>query len=162
MGDIPPSLQNGCRSSGSNPQAGLFVSGNGSYLAPIRPPSAQPVGGLQGGLLVPGAGFAARPAGRQIWPFWGPKWTPPRLARARVGCPKSWAVSWAASRACRIDGPEIGRPETPQNHRPPGRSSACVPGSSRPFLGPSMSPVRRAQIWPKIGPTSASNTYVWG
>ena len=162
MGDIPPSLQNGCRSSGSNPQAGLFVSGNGSYLAPIRPPSAQPVGGLQGGLLVPGAGFAARPAGRQIWPFWGPKWTPPRLARARVGRPKSWAASWAASRACRIDGPEIGRPETPQNHRPPGRSAACIPGSSRPFLGPSMSPVRRAQIWPKVGPTSASNTYAWG
>ena len=100
------------------------------------------------------------------WPksgrFGAQKWAPPRLATARFGRPKSWAVSWAATRTCRIDGPEIGRPETLQNHRPPGRSSASIPGSSGPLWRPSVSPVWRARKWPKIGPTSASNASVWG
>ena len=59
-GIYPPLCKTAAGVLAATPKAGLFVSGNGSFWAP----SAQPVGGLQGGPLVPGAGFATRPAGR--------------------------------------------------------------------------------------------------
>ena len=98
LGDIPPSLQNGCRRPGSHPQSWPFCERKWVFLGPLGPtrrrPSRWPTG-TWGRLCNPTRRPASKSAAEE-----GLSRQRPQLPRAQIGPELAWAVRAYGAKIC--------------------------------------------------------------